>query len=156
MDCKVPAPTDGGGGKVECRYEQTTISGGQSQSRVIKSYAVTTPKQGEALTDLTATDEAGLPDVQVAVWHGLYVPAKTSHEVVPKLTEALQVALVDHHVLDTLAHLGTTPGAPAQVTPEAPRGNPPRQIEPANHDLQGARVQGGGVWNLPLQGRGWG
>lgn len=138
-----PALTDLVGGQVDFMCDQTTNTAGQIRSGAIKAYAVTTPERVEALPDLPTTAEAGLPEVQVAVWHGLYVPAKTSDEVVAKLTEALQAALVDPNVIDKLADLGTTPVAQDQVTPEAHRVKLAEQIELWTPIIKSAGVTGG-------------
>jgi tripartite-type tricarboxylate transporter receptor subunit TctC len=53
------------------------------------------------------------------VWHGLYVPADTPDEVVQALTAALQVALQDQNVIDSLADLGAAPVSQERATPEA-------------------------------------
>ena len=53
--------------------------------------------------------KAGLPDVEVGVWHGLYVPAETPDEIVQALTEALQAALEGPERVAEFAELGTTP-----------------------------------------------
>ena len=45
----------------------------------------------------------GLPDVQVSVWHGLYVPTDTPDEVVQALTAALKAALTDQNVIDEVS-----------------------------------------------------
>jgi tripartite-type tricarboxylate transporter receptor subunit TctC len=73
----------------------------------------------ESLPDLPTTEEAGLPDLQVGVWHGLYVPAETPDGAVQKLTEALGVALEDQNVIDQLADLGAAPSSAEDATPEA-------------------------------------
>ena len=138
-----PALTDLVGGQVDFMCDQTTNTAGQIRSGAIKAYAVTTPEQVEALPDLPTTAEAGLPEVQVAVWHGLYVPAETSDEVVAKLTEALQVALVDPNVIDKMADLGTTPVAQDQVNPDAHRVKLTEQIELWTPIIKGAGVTGG-------------
>ena len=82
---------------------------------------MTTPERVEALPDLPTTAEAGLPDVEVGVWHGVYVPAETPDEVVKTLTDALAAALDDETVVTKLAELGTAPVPPDEVTPEAHR-----------------------------------
>ena len=137
-----PALTDLVGGQVDFMCDQTTNTAGQIRYGAIKAYAVTTPERVEALPDLPTTAEAGLPEVQVAVWHGLYVPAKTSDEVVGKLTDALQVALVAPNVIDKLADLGTTPVAKDQVTPDAHRVKLTEQIELWTPIIKGAGVKG--------------
>jgi tripartite-type tricarboxylate transporter receptor subunit TctC len=90
------------------------ITGGE-----VKPYAITTPERNDALPDVPTTTEAGLPDVQVSVWHGLYVPKDTPDEVVTALTDALKAALKDQNVITRFAALGTTPVAEDQATPDA-------------------------------------
>jgi tripartite-type tricarboxylate transporter receptor subunit TctC len=114
-----PALTDLVGGQVDLMCDQTTNTTGQIQSGEIKAYAVTTPERVESLPDLPTTEEEGLADLQVGVWHGLYVPAETSDAVVEKLTAALGVALEDQNVIDQLADLGATPSSKEDATPEA-------------------------------------
>jgi tripartite-type tricarboxylate transporter receptor subunit TctC len=114
-----PALEDLVGGQVDFMCDQTTNTTGQIESGAVKAYAVTTPERVESLPDLPTTTEAGLPEVQVSVWHGLYVPAETPDEVVQALTAALQVALTDQNVIDQLAGLGAAPVSEDQATPEA-------------------------------------
>ena len=114
-----PALTDLVGGQVDFMCDQTTNTTGQIEGGEVKAYAVTTPERIEALPDLPTTAEAGLPEVEVSVWHGLYVPAETPDEVVQALSDALKVALTDQNVIDELAKLGAAPVAEDQATPEA-------------------------------------
>jgi tripartite-type tricarboxylate transporter receptor subunit TctC len=114
-----PALTDLVGGQVDMMCDQTTNTTGQIQAGEIKGYAVTTPERVESLPDLPTTEEAGLPDLQVGVWHGLYVPVETPDGIVQELTAALQVALEDQNVIDQLAELGAAPSSQEEATPEA-------------------------------------
>ena len=114
-----PALSDLVGGQVDVMCDQTTNTTGQIQSGEIKAYAVTTPERVESLPDLPTTEEAGLPDLQVGVWHGLYVPSDTPDGVVEQLTAALQVALEDQNVVDQLAELGAAPSSQDDATPDA-------------------------------------
>jgi tripartite-type tricarboxylate transporter receptor subunit TctC len=113
-----PALTDLVGGQVDFMCDQTTNTTGQIKGGQVKAYAVTTGERLASLPDLPTTTEAGL-DMQVSVWHGLYVPAGTPDDVVQKLTAALQTALKDQNVIDRFAELGTTPVAQERATPEA-------------------------------------
>jgi tripartite-type tricarboxylate transporter receptor subunit TctC len=106
-------------GDVDFLCDQTTNTTGQIQAGEVKAYAVTTPERVESLPDLQTTEEAGLPEVQLSVWHGLYVPAETPDEVVLALTTALQAALQDQKVIDDLAGLGAAPVSEDRATPEA-------------------------------------
>jgi tripartite-type tricarboxylate transporter receptor subunit TctC len=116
-----PALTDLVGGQVDVMCDQTTNTTGQIQADKIKAYAVTTEEPVESLPDLPTTADAGLPELQVGVWHGLYVPAETPDGVVEKLSEALKVALADQNVIDQLADLGAAPSPEEDATPDAHR-----------------------------------
>jgi tripartite-type tricarboxylate transporter receptor subunit TctC len=124
-----PALTDLVGGQVDIMCDQTTNTTEQIQAGEIKAYAVTTPEPVESLPDLPTTEEEGLEDLQVGVWHGLYVPAETPDAVVEKLTAALQTALADQNVIDQLAELGSTPSSEEDATPEAHTQRLEEQIE---------------------------
>jgi tripartite-type tricarboxylate transporter receptor subunit TctC len=114
-----PAMGEVVGGQVDFMCDQTTNTTGQITGGKVKAYAVTTPERIEALPDLPTTAEGGQPDIEVSVWHGLYVPAETPDEVVTRLTDSLQVALADQTVVDQMADLGTAPVGADQATPEA-------------------------------------
>ena len=114
-----PALTDLVGGQVDFMCDQTTNTTGQIQSGEVKVFAVTTADRVASLPDVPTTAESGLPDVEVGVWHGLYVPAETPDDVVEALSAALKTALEDQGVIDKLAELGTEPVAADQVTPAA-------------------------------------
>jgi tripartite-type tricarboxylate transporter receptor subunit TctC len=122
-----PALTDLVGGQVDFMCDQTTNTTGQIKSREVKAYAVTTPERIEALPDLATAKESGL-DLELTVWHGLYVPADTPDEVVQTLTDALKVALADQAVISKLGELGTAPVAADRATPEAHRQQLEQQI----------------------------
>jgi tripartite-type tricarboxylate transporter receptor subunit TctC len=124
-----PAMTDLLGGQVDFMCDQTTNTTGQIQGGEVKAYAVTTPDRLANLPDLPTTAEAGLPDFQVGVWHGLYVPAGTPDEVVAKLSGALQTALQDPNVAERFAELGTAPVPLDQATPEAHAAHLKAQID---------------------------
>jgi tripartite-type tricarboxylate transporter receptor subunit TctC len=122
-----PALTDIVGGQVDFMCDQTTNTTGQIKSGEVKAYAVTTKERVESLPDVPTATEAGL-DLELTVWHGLYVPADTPDEVVQTLSDALKVALADQGVIDKLAELGTAPVAADRATPEAHRQQLEQQI----------------------------
>lgn len=114
-----PAIADLLGGHVDFLCDQTTNTTSHITSDAVKAYAVTTPERVKTLPDLQTTAEAGLPEVEISVWHGLYVPADTPDDVVATLTAALQSALADQKVIDQMAELGTAPVSASDATPEA-------------------------------------
>ena len=114
-----PAMTDILAGEVDFMCDQSTNTTGQIKGGEVKAFAVTTPERLGNLPDVPTTTEAGLPDFQVGVWHGLYAPAGTPDAVVEKLSKALQAALADKTVIERFAELGTAPVALDQATPSA-------------------------------------
>jgi len=114
-----PALTDLVGGQVDFMCDQTTNTVPQIKGKKVKAFAVTTPERIDALPDLQTTTEAGQPDIEVGVWHGLYAPAETPDEIVKAVTDALAKALKDPAVVKKFADLGTEPAPDDQVTPEA-------------------------------------
>jgi len=114
-----PAMTDLLGGQVDIMCDQTTNTTKQIQGGTIKAYAVTSPERLDVLPDLPTVAEAGLPDMQVAIWHGLYAPKGTPAEIVDRLSKSLQVALKDENVAARFAELGTLPSPEADGTPQA-------------------------------------
>jgi tripartite-type tricarboxylate transporter receptor subunit TctC len=114
-----PALTDLLGGHVDFMCDQTTNTTEYIQSGQVKAYAVTTAERVASLPEIPTATEAGLEGIAFGVWHGLYVPAGASDEVVQRLTEALQTALQDQTVKDRLAELGAAPSTEDQATPEA-------------------------------------
>jgi tripartite-type tricarboxylate transporter receptor subunit TctC len=114
-----PALTDLVGGQVDLMCDQTTNTTPQIKADKVKAYAATTAERVSSLPDLPTTTESGMPDLQVGVWHGLYVPADTPDAVVKELTDALKVALKDQKVVSKMADLGTAPVSDEEATPEA-------------------------------------
>ena len=137
-----PALTDLVGGKVDFMCDQSTNTVATIKSGDIKAYAVTTPERIDVLPDLPTTAEAGLPELELGVWHGFYVPADTPDEIVSKLTDALQVALKDQGVIDQMAKLGTTPVPLDQATPDAQTDKLEKQIDLWTPIIEEAGVKG--------------
>lgn len=114
-----PMMTDLLGGQIDLSCDQTTNTTNQILAGEIKAYAVTVPERLANLPDLPTTAEAGLPGLEVSVWHGLYGPAGLPQEAVDKLQAALVAALADETVIARFAELGTTPVSAEEATPAA-------------------------------------
>jgi tripartite-type tricarboxylate transporter receptor subunit TctC len=124
-----PAMTDLVGGQVDFMCDQTTNTTGQIKAGEVKAFAVTSRERNAALPDLPTVAEAGIPDFDLTIWHGLYVPAETPDAIVQKLSAALQTALQDPNVIAKFAELGTTPVSQDLATPEAHHERLAQQIE---------------------------
>jgi tripartite-type tricarboxylate transporter receptor subunit TctC len=138
-----PALDDLLGDQVDFMCDQTTNTTENITSEKVKAYAVTTPERIDALPDLPTTAEAGLEGMEVTVWHGLYVPAGTSAEIVEALNAALVVALQDENVVTRLADLGTAPVEEDRATPEAHAEHLQSQIELWRPIIEDAGVTAG-------------
>ncbi|MBV0892684.1 tripartite tricarboxylate transporter substrate binding protein BugD [Paracoccus sp. Z118] len=114
-----PAMTDLLGGQVDILCDQTTNTTQQVQGGTIKAYAVTTGERLELFPDMPTAIESGLPDMELAVWHGIYTPKGTPAEINQRLSESLQIALADEGVVSALADLGSEPVAAEKATPDA-------------------------------------
>ncbi|MGL4092447.1 tripartite tricarboxylate transporter substrate-binding protein [Agrobacterium cavarae] len=114
-----PAMTDLLGGQVDIMCDQTTNTTKQIQGGTVKAYAVTTSQRLSVLPNVPTATEAGLPNFEVGIWHGIYTPKGTPAAVNERLSKALQVALKDQNVAARFAELGTTPSPEADATPAA-------------------------------------
>jgi tripartite-type tricarboxylate transporter receptor subunit TctC len=108
-------------GRVDLMCDQTTNTTEQINSGAIKVFAVTTRERLPALPNVPTSAEAGLPEFQVTVWHGLYAPKGTPAPVLQRLSQALQAALRAERLIARFAELGTAPVAQEMATPEAHR-----------------------------------
>ncbi|RAI57738.1 tripartite tricarboxylate transporter substrate-binding protein [Roseicella frigidaeris] len=108
-------------GRIDLMCDQTTNTTEQINSGAVKVFTVTTPERLPALPNVPTSTEAGLPEFQVGIWHGLYAPKGTPAEVTARLSQALQVALRDPKLIARFAELGTTPVAQEMATPAAHR-----------------------------------
>lgn len=124
-----PAMTELVGGQIDIMCDQTTNTTEQIKGGTIKAYAVTTPERLDILPDLPTVAEAGLPDMEVSVWHGIYAPAGTPQEAIDRLSGALQTALADPDVAAQLAELGTAPSPAEDATPAALQARLAEEIE---------------------------
>jgi tripartite-type tricarboxylate transporter receptor subunit TctC len=114
-----PAMNDLVGGQIDLMCDQTTNTTGQIKGGAIKAYAVTTKERLPSLSDLPTTAEAGLPSLQIGIWHGIYAPKGTPEPIIQKLSAALQTALEDQNVVKRFNELGTVPEPKERATPAA-------------------------------------
>ena len=108
-------------GRVDLMCDQTTNTTEQIKAGDIKVFNVTTAERVQSLPNVPTSKEAGLPEFEVSVWHGLYAPKGTPAEVQQRLSRALQAALRDEKLVSRFADLGTAPVAQDRATPEAHR-----------------------------------
>ncbi|OGQ79686.1 MAG: hypothetical protein A3F90_18690 [Deltaproteobacteria bacterium RIFCSPLOWO2_12_FULL_60_19] len=114
-----PAMKDLLGGQVDIMCDQTTNTTSQIKGGAVKVYAVTTKTRVASLPNVPTMHEAGLPNFEIVIWHGLYAPKGTPKPVIDQLTKALQVAIKDATVKQRFADLGAESVVEKRATPEA-------------------------------------
>lgn len=114
-----PAMNDIVAGQVDILCDQTTNTTEQIKGGTVKAYAVTTKARVSSLKDLPTTAEAGMPAVEVGIWHGVYAPKGTPKPALDKLVAAVKVAMKDQTIIARYGDLGLDPVADSDVTPAA-------------------------------------
>lgn len=116
-----PALQDLVAGQIDIMFDQAANSIPQVQPGKIKAFAVTAKQRMKTMPDIPTVDEAGLPGLYIAVWHGLWAPKGTPKEVTAKLTAAILESLADPQLREKFIGLGQEIPEPAQQTPQALR-----------------------------------
>ncbi|RVT95450.1 tripartite tricarboxylate transporter substrate binding protein BugD [Rhodovarius crocodyli] len=112
-----PAMNDLVGGTVDLMCDQTTNTTEQIRAGTVRAFAVTTPQRVESLPNIPTAAEAGLPNMEVSIWHGLYAPKGTPAEIVNRLSQSLQTALKVPTLVQRFNDLGTSPVPQDRATP---------------------------------------
>lgn len=114
-----PAMQDLIAGQIDLIFDQAANSIPQVKAGKIRGFAVTARTRLAAMPDIPTVDEAGVPGLYIAIWHGLWAPKGTPKEAAAKLSAAIMEALADAQVRERFAALGQDIPPPAQQTPQA-------------------------------------
>lgn len=106
-------------GEIDIYVTQISNVAGQIKAGRIRGYAVTADKRQNAAPDVPTVDEAGLPGLHTAVWHGIWLPKSTPRDIVMKLNAAIGETLADPAVRQRFDELGQEIPPREQQTPEA-------------------------------------
>jgi len=115
--------------RLPMKFAQPTDSLPLIRDGRLRAYAVTETSRLTAAPDIPTTDEAGLPDFHVSVWHGLWAPKGTPQPIIAKLNHAVRDALADGAVRARLANLGQEIPSAERQTPEALRAQQQAEID---------------------------
>ena len=115
------AMADVAAGRVGLLCDQTSNTLAPISAGSVRVFGVTTKTRVAALPNVPTLAESGLPNFQLAVWHGLYAPKGTPNAAIARLAKALQEALQSPALKQKLAEFGAAPSAPNAATPEALR-----------------------------------
>ena len=116
-----PAMTDLMGGHIDLMIDQSNTSLPQIRQGAIKAFAVTSAIRLSSDPTIPTTEEAGLKDFRVAVWHGLWAPRGTPAAILDKLGSAARQALADPGMIERLAAVGQAVPEPEQISSDGLR-----------------------------------
>jgi tripartite-type tricarboxylate transporter receptor subunit TctC len=114
-----PALLDLMAGRIDMMFDQVSEATQRVRDGTIRAYAITSKTRSLATPDIPTVDEAGLPGLYINIWHGLWAPRGTPHEVIAKLNRAAMAAMADPDVQKRFADLGLRVPPLEQQTPEA-------------------------------------
>jgi tripartite-type tricarboxylate transporter receptor subunit TctC len=123
-----PAMNDLMAGQVDLLCDQSTTAVPQIQGGTIKAFAVTSKDRLDVIEDVPTMAEAGFPDFEFVIWHGLYAPKGTPKEAIETLNKALQVALDDPNVKARFADVGTKAFPAGERSPQAHRARLEKEV----------------------------
>ena len=113
-----PALNDLEGGHVDFMCEQSVSVAEAVLAGSVKAYAVSAPERLAMLPKVPTAKEAGI-NYDMSIWAGLFAPKGVPPEVIGRLADALDMALDEPTVRDTLARLGGSVPAKAERNPAA-------------------------------------
>jgi tripartite-type tricarboxylate transporter receptor subunit TctC len=114
-----PALNDLVAGHIDMIIDQASNSMQQVREGQIRAYAVTAKTRLAAAPDIPTVDEAGLPDLYITTWYGMWAPAGTPHDIIAKINRAVVATLADANVSRRFAYNGFDIPPATQQTPEA-------------------------------------
>jgi tripartite-type tricarboxylate transporter receptor subunit TctC len=123
-----PALNDLMAGHIDLMFDQATNSLPQVRGGTVKAFAVTSPARLASAPDIPTVDEAGLPGLYIAYWHGIWAPKNTPADIVSVLNAAVRVALADAAVQRRFLELGQETPPPERQTPAALKAHQSEEI----------------------------
>jgi tripartite-type tricarboxylate transporter receptor subunit TctC len=113
-----PALNDLVGGHVDFMCEQSVSVAEAVLAGSVKAYAVSAGERLTTLPDVPTAREAGI-NYDMSIWAGLFAPIGVPPEIIARLAYALDRALDDPTVRETLAKVGGAIPAKAERNPAA-------------------------------------
>ena len=106
-----PALVDLIGGQVQLSFDTLPSVIGQIRNGKVRALAVTTAKRNAQLPNVPTLAEAGVPQVEMSAWYGIYMPAGAPKAVQDKVHDAVDQVLAMPETQTRLQAIG------AEITP---------------------------------------
>jgi tripartite-type tricarboxylate transporter receptor subunit TctC len=114
-----PALNDLMAGQIDVMFDQASNSLPQVRGGTVKAFAVTSRSRLASAPDIPTVDEAGLAELYIAYWHGIWAPKGTPGDVIAKLNASIVLALADPTVQKRFLELGQETPPPERQMPAA-------------------------------------
>ena len=124
-----PALNDLMAGHIDLMFDQATNSLPQVRGGNVRAYAVTSRTRLASAPDIPTVDEAGLPGLYIAYWHGIWAPKNTPGEAIARLNASVVAALADPSVQQRFLELGQETPPPDRQTPSALKSHQTAEIQ---------------------------
>jgi len=106
-------------GQIDVAFSVPVASMQQVRAGLIKAYAVTAGSRLSSASEIPTTDEAGVPNLHLSLWQGLWAPKGTPRDAIAKLNDAVIAALSDPAVSRKLADQGFEMPPREKMSPDA-------------------------------------
>ena len=114
-----PALQDVVGGQVDLSCLETSQTLAVYRANKVKIFGVAAKKRWFVTPDVPTLDEAGVPGVHIAFWHGLWAPKGTPKPIIAKLNAAVTEAFADPAIQKRFKEIGHTLPASNEHAAEA-------------------------------------
>jgi tripartite-type tricarboxylate transporter receptor subunit TctC len=101
-----PALTDLLGGHVEAQFATSPSVVATIKAGRLKPLMVTSPLRLTALPSIPSAKEAGIPNLVVSTWNGIFAPGATSEALVSTLHNAISRVLTDKDMIERIVSQG--------------------------------------------------
>src|SRR5262249_5916317 len=82
-------------GRVDAVFNWTILASPYVSSGQLKALAVLSPKRSPVMPEVPSSAEAGMPDLLVNAWTGLFYPKNTPEQIIEQVNGALRKAFAD-------------------------------------------------------------
>ena len=104
-----PALTDLIGGQVQLMFDPIGVATQHIKSGKLKAIAVTSPERSETVPDVPTSAEAGMPELKLHSWYGIWGPKGLPPDVLAKLDHAFASLGRDEEMIKRVKAIGVTP-----------------------------------------------
>ena len=129
-------------GQIDLAFSVPVTAMPQARAGLIKAYAVTAKSRLAVAPEIPTVDEAGVPELHLSLWQGLWAPKGTPRDLVARLNDAVVVALADPAVRQKLDDLGFDTPPREKLSPEALGAYQQEEIDKWWPILKAANIKG--------------